>query len=92
MQLTSISQINQLIQLGTDDNHDVFFIDIDLKQSLTGIDVAEQIRKKMHIVILFFHRLYEFCSRDHQSKILPIEYIRKRQNLSEQIRQVLEQI
>ncbi len=68
MQLTSVSQINQLIQLGTIDNHDVFFIDIDLKQSLTGIDVAEQIRKKMHIVILFFHRLYEFCSRDHQSE------------------------
>ncbi len=68
VQLTSVSQINQLIQLGTIDNHDVFFIDIDLKQSLTGIDVAEQIRKKMHIVILFFHRLYEFCSRDHQSE------------------------
>lgn len=57
VQLTSVSQINQLIQLGTIDNHDVFFIDIDLKQSLTGIDVAEQIRKKMHIVILFFSPL-----------------------------------
>ncbi len=66
VQLTSISQINQLIQLGTIDNHDVFFIDIDLKQSLTGIDVAEQIRKKTLIAISFFHRLYELCSRYHQ--------------------------
>ena len=52
VQLTSISQINQLIQLGTIDNHDVF-IDIDLKQSLTGIDVAEQIRKNAHSNIVF---------------------------------------
>ncbi|MGC3648843.1 DNA-binding response regulator, partial [Enterococcus faecium] len=36
VQLTSNSQINQLIQLGTIDNHDDFFIDIDLKQSHTG--------------------------------------------------------
>ena len=42
------------------------FIDIDLKQS-PGIDVAEQIRKNAHSNIVF-HRLYEFCSRDHQSE------------------------
>ena len=93
VQLTSISQINQLIQLGTIDNHDVFFIDIDLKQSLTGIDVAEQIRKKnAHSNIIFFTAYTNFAVDIINRKILPIGYIRKDRNLSEQIHQVLEQI
>ena len=93
VQLTSISQINQLIQLSTIDNHDVFFIDIDLKQSLTGIDVAEQIRKKnAHSNIIFFTAYTNFAVDIINRKILPIGYIRKDRNLSEQIHQVLEQI
>jgi len=64
-----------------------------LKQSLTGIDVAEQIRKKnAHSNIVFFTAYTNFAVDIINRKILPIGYIRKDRNLSEQIHQVLEQI
>ncbi|WP_165002833.1 MULTISPECIES: response regulator [unclassified Enterococcus] len=91
--MSSLSEIKHLIQLEPIDNQDVFFIDIDLKQSLTGLDVAEAIRKKnAHTNIVFFTAYANYAVETINRRILPIGYIKKEDDLARQVKHVLQQI
>ncbi|MEN2667388.1 LytTR family DNA-binding domain-containing protein [Listeria aquatica] len=78
-------------------DNDIYFLDIDLNETLSGIDIAEKIRKKNHQCYIYFITFHQDKSLEIVNRhILPSGYLIKDpdnlDSISEQIQLTFEKI
>lgn len=95
LEINSAVKINELINNTVIKDSDVFFIDIDMKLTINGIDLAEKIRNKnnrCHIVFFSYHSTHGIGIDIINKNIYPVGYINNDADLLKELQHVLQQI